>query len=151
MNSTATFQGRSKKSLGLEGNTVLSDSSISPESSESSESTEETRWVLLDFRKQPLVKIRVLFQLTLSIFQCKQYTVDHRPFILHNHPFVVALSCVLHCCTRLSVGMMLRWSTQRANDRYKDHLDGQLTMLWRTNNWFDEKFTTSLKGLSPIK
>ena len=23
--------------------------------------------------------------------------------------------------------MMLRWSTQRADDRYKDHLDGQLT------------------------
>ena len=23
--------------------------------------------------------------------------------------------------------MMLRWSTQRANDRYKDHLDGRLT------------------------
>ena len=31
----------------------------------------------------------------------------------------------VHCCIRLSVGMMLRL-TQRANDRYKDHLDGQL-------------------------
>ena len=68
MNSTATFQGRSKKSLGLEGNTVLSDSSDSPKSSEGSESIEETRWVLLDFRTLALVKIRVLFQLTLSIF-----------------------------------------------------------------------------------
>ena len=41
----------------------------------------------------------------------------------------VRTSTLLACCTRLDVGMMLRlrWSTQRANDRYKDHLDGQLT------------------------
>ena len=30
---------------------------------------------------------------------------------------------LVHCCTRLSVAM----SWERANDRYKDHLDGQLT------------------------
>ena len=35
---------------------------------------------------------------------------------------------ILHCCTGLSVGMLLRrWSIQRPNDRYKDHLDRQLT------------------------
>ena len=26
-------------------------------------------------------------------------------------------------------GMMLRWPTERANDRYKDHLEGQLTSV----------------------
>ena len=33
---------------------------------------------------------------------------------------------VVHCSTRLSVGMSC--SRQRANDRYKDHVDGRLTM-----------------------
>ena len=39
-----------------------------------------------------------------------------------------ALTCLVHCCTCLSVGMMLRlrWSTTRPNFQYKDHLNGQL-------------------------
>ena len=37
---------------------------------------------------------------------------------------------VVQCCTHLSVGMMLRLQYDQhkePNDRYKDHLDGQLT------------------------
>ena len=43
---------------------------------------------------------------------------------------------LVHCCTRLSVGMTWDWSKQRANDRYKDHLDSRWainlpgTWLW---------------------
>ena len=34
----------------------------------------------------------------------------------------------VHCCIRLSIGMSWDWwSRQRANDKYKYHLDGQLT------------------------
>ena len=36
---------------------------------------------------------------------------------------VILQTIAVHCRTRLSVGMMLRWSIQRA----KGHLDGQLT------------------------
>ena len=35
---------------------------------------------------------------------------------------------VVHCCNRLSVGMILKLiRTKSKNDRYKDHLDGQST------------------------
>ena len=39
--------------------------------------------------------------------------------------------------------MMLRWSTQRANERYKDHLDGQLTIVaqaLRLQIWITDRF-----------
>ena len=38
----------------------------------------------------------------------------------------------IQCCTRLSVGMMMKWLIQRVNDRYKDRLDGQLTNMFQT-------------------
>ena len=50
-----------------------------------------------------------------------------------NQPsrLLVTGSRLVRCWTRLSVGMswdwMTRWSRQRANQRYKDHLDEQLT------------------------
>ena len=47
--------------------------------------------------------------------------------------------------------MMLRWSTQRANERYKDHLDGQKTsmaqalwlQIWITDRFAHQKRTVT--------
>ena len=36
---------------------------------------------------------------------------------------------IVHCCTRLSVDRILRWSKQIANGKYKDNLAGQLTSV----------------------
>ena len=40
---------------------------------------------------------------------------------------MILRTIVDHCCTRLSVKMMLRWSTHKEPMICKDHLDGQLT------------------------
>ena len=46
-----------------------------------------------------------------------------------KHCFYLYSTLLYLCYTSIPIGMMLRWSKQRDNDRYKDHLDGQWTML----------------------